>query len=286
MARHRFTELDVFASGPFSGNPLAVVHDAAGIDADEMLRITRWLNLSETTFLVPPTDSGPEGADYGVRIFYPAGELPFAGHPTLGSCAAWLAAGGRPKRADVIVQECGIGLVPIRRAGDRLAFAAPPLRRSGPVDAAERDRVTSLLGLDPATVLDACWGDNGPAWMIVRLVSAAAVLAVPVPADLGGFEVGLVGAHPAGADPQDPAVEVRAFFTNGAGMVCEDPVTGSLNASLALVMTELGVLRAPYVAAQGTAMGRDGRVHVDADADGTLWIGGDSTVVVTGEIER
>ncbi|HSM65176.1 MAG TPA: PhzF family phenazine biosynthesis protein [Ilumatobacteraceae bacterium] len=276
--RHRFSQVDVFADGGFAGNPVAVVHDAAGITTDEMLAITSWTNLSETTFLVAPTT--PE-ADYRVRIFCPGRELPFAGHPTLGSCAAWLAAGGQPRDPDRIVQECDAGLVPVRRDGERLAFAAPRLIRSGPVTTDELDDRLDVLGLTPDDVVDAAWVDNGPGWMGLLLESADAVLSVPRPTGTRPtFDVGLVGLFPPGSEF---AVEVRAFFADGSGAIREDPVTGSLNASVAQWLTANGRLTTPYVARQGTALDRAGRVHVDA-ADGALWIGGATTVTITGTI--
>ena len=269
----------MFASAGFSGNPLAVVHDAEGIGTDEMLQITEWANLSETTFLLAPTD---DAADYRVRIFCPGRELPFAGHPTLGTCQAWLAAGGRPKQSDVVVQECGVGLVRVRRDGDRLAFAAPPLIRSGPVAADVLAERLAQLNLASADVADAAWIDNGPGWIGLLLGSAAAVLEVLAPTGrLPGFDVGLVGPYPAGSEC---AIEVRAFFSAAGGQVREDPVTGSLNASVAQWLIGNGRLATSYVASQGTALGRRGRVHVD-QRDGAVWIGGAATVVIEGTIE-
>jgi PhzF family phenazine biosynthesis protein len=273
-----FSQVDVFASGGFAGNPVAVIHDAEGITTEQMLEITAWTNLSEATFLLPPTM--PE-ADYRVRIFCPGRELPFAGHPTLGTCAAWLAAGGTPRRPDRIVQECGAGLVPVRRGGDRLAFAAPPLIHSGPVDDALLDHRLEALSLTRSDIVEAAWVDNGPGWMGLLLHSAESVLAVrPPPGPVAGLDIGLAGLHPPDAEY---ALEVRAFFGDGTGAVREDPVTGSLNASLAQWLTASGRLEPPYVARQGTALGRSGRVFVDA-ADGELWIGGATTVTITGEI--
>lgn len=276
--RHRFSQVDVFATGGFAGNPVAVVHDAAELSTDQMLAITSWTNLSETTFLLAPTT--PE-ADYRVRIFCPGRELPFAGHPTLGTCAAWLAGGGQPGHPDLIVQECGAGLVPIRPTGERLAFAAPPLVRSGPVDDAELDDRLAALGLERHDIVDAAWIDNGPGWMGILLESADAVLSLTPPTGiLPGFDVGVVGPHPPGSDF---AVEVRAFFVEATGAVREDPVTGSLNASVAQWLGATGRLTPPYVARQGTALGRAGRIFVEA-SDGELWIGGDTTLTITGEI--
>lgn len=273
-----FSQVDVFASGGFAGNPVAVIHDAVGITTEEMLEITAWTNLSEATFLLPPTS---DEADYRVRIFCPGRELPFAGHPTLGTCAAWLAAGGSSKAPERIVQECGAGLIPIRRAGKRLAFAAPPMTRTGPIAPELIATRLQQLGLTADDVVASSWIDNGPGWMGLLLESAEAVLDVPLPSELiPGFDVGLIGPH---ADGSECAVEVRGLFADAAGQVREDPVTGSLNASAAQWLTELGRLATPYVAAQGTAIGRRGRIHVD-QADGEIWVGGDTVVTITGTI--
>jgi PhzF family phenazine biosynthesis protein len=279
VARHPFSQVDVFASGGFAGNPLAVIHDAVGISTERMHTITEWIDLSETTFLLPPEH--PD-ADYRVRIFCPGRELPFAGHPTLGTCAAWLAAGGRPRSADRIVQECGAGLVPIRRRSGRLSFAPPPLVRSGPVDDDVLHERLGQLGLSSEQVVDAAWIDNGPGWMGILLHSADAVLDVERPTgSIPGFDVGLAGASPSGGAAD---IEVRAFFADATGAIREDPVTGSLNAAVAQWMIGARRLGAPYVASQGSALGRTGRVHVDA-ADGELWIGGDVTVTISGSID-
>jgi PhzF family phenazine biosynthesis protein len=275
---HVFTQVDVFASVGFAGNPLAVVHDAGGISTQQMLDITSWINLSETTFLLPASDPR---ADYRVRIFCPGRELPFAGHPTLGTCAAWLAAGGQPTAPDRIVQECGAGLVPIRRTGDRLAFAAPPLTRFGPIERPLLNERLDALGLSMSDVVDAAWIDNGPGWMGLLLESAEAVLDVALPtAPMPGFDVGLVGLHPPGGEC---AIEVRGLFADATGAVREDPVTGSLNASVAQWLIDAGRLTAPYVARQGTAIARSGRVHIEAD-DHDVWVGGDCTVAISGTI--
>jgi PhzF family phenazine biosynthesis protein len=275
--RRRFHQVDVFTAVPLKGNPLAVVHAAQGLSDAEMAAFARWTNLSETTFLLPPEH--PQ-ADYRVRIFTPGGELPFAGHPTLGSCWAWLAAGGQPQRSDVVVQECGVGQVRVKRDGARLAFAAPPLRRTGPLEPELLQRITTTLGLRAADVLGHQWVDNGPGWCAVMLRSAAEVLAVkPDWAVLGDVKLGLVGAQPAGHDAR---FEVRAFVP-GLG-VPEDPVTGSLNAGLAQWLVGAGLAPPAYVAAQGTALGRDGRVHVQRDEAGDLWIGGEVAAVIEGEV--
>jgi PhzF family phenazine biosynthesis protein len=273
---HRqFRQVDVFTEQPFAGNPVAVVHGADGLADDEMRLFARWTNLSETTFLLPPTD---ERADYRVRIFTPVRELPFAGHPTLGTAHAWLEAGGPPARRDVIVQECAVGLVPLRRTGPGLTFRAPPTTRSGPVDEATLDEIAAVLGVGRAELIDAQWADNGPGWVVVELASAEAVLAVkPGSSQL---KIGVFGRHPAGS-PE--AIEVRAFFPSVSGTV-EDPVTGSLNASLAQWLLASGKATAPYTASQGTALGRRGRVHVSTDADGAVWIGGGTHTLISGSV--
>jgi PhzF family phenazine biosynthesis protein len=271
-----FSQVDVFSSVPYRGNPVAVVLDGAGLSAEEMQRFTHWMNLSETTFVLPPASGG---ADYRVRIFTPSQELPFAGHPTLGTCHAWLEAGGTPRQPGVVVQECGAGLVTLRQGDGRLAFAAPPLRRDGPVDAGLLTRIAALLRIDRADIVDASWADNGPGWVAVLLPSAAAVLAVkPGEVDL---DLGLVGPYPPGS-PE--AIEVRAFFPNN-GVTTEDPVTGSLNASLAAWLLGTGRVAAPYVASQGTALGRAGRVHISRDPDGTIWVAGATVTCISGRVE-
>ncbi len=276
-ARHRFHQVDVFTAQPLKGNPLAVVHAATDLDEETLAAFARWTNLSETTFLLPATQPA---ADYRVRIFTPGGELPFAGHPTLGSCWAWLAAGGQPQDRQVVVQECGVGLVRVRRGEDgRLAFAAPPLRRSGPLEDELLARALDALGLAPAAVLHHQWLDNGPAWCGLLLRSAAEVLAVrPDMARLAGMKLGLVAAQAPGQDTQ---FEVRAFVP-GLG-VPEDPVTGSLNAGIAQWLIGAGLAPALYVAAQGTALGRAGRVHVQQQG-ADIWIGGDVVACIDGEV--
>lgn len=275
MEQRRFWQVDVFGAGPYRGNGLAVVADGVGLSGEEMQRFASWTNLAETTFVLPPTDPG---ADYLVRIFTPTMELPFAGHPTLGTCHVWLAAGGQPREPDVVVQQCGVGLVPLRRGGDRWSFAAPPLVRSGPLEADLRARLTGQLGIDDTVIVDAAWVDNGPGWAAVLLADVDAVLAIePGAVDI---PVGAVALYPPGS-AQD--IEVRAFVPAG-GATVEDPVTGSLNASLAQWLLGSGRLTAPYVASQGTAMGRAGRVHVTADDD-AVWIGGTTTTAITGHVD-
>jgi PhzF family phenazine biosynthesis protein len=271
-----FSQVDVFTSAPYHGNPVAVVLDGDGLPTGEMQRFAHWMNLSETTFVLPPAD---RGADYRVRIFTPVAELPFAGHPTLGTCHAWLAAGGRPHQPGVIVQECGAGLVMLRRTADGLAFAAPPVLRDGPVDGELLAHVASVLRIDRSAIVDASWADNGPGWVAVLLESAAAVLAVrPGETDL---DLGVVGPYPAGSPT---AFEVRAFFPKDGGTV-EDPVTGSLNASLAPWLLRTGRATAPYVVSQGTALGRSGRVHISRDTDGVIWVAGTTVTCVSGQVE-
>ncbi len=271
----RFHQVDVFTATALRGNPLAVVHAAEGLDDATLAAFARWTNLSETTFLLPPTTAG---ADYRVRIFRPGGELPFAGHPTLGSCWAWLAAGGVPQDAGVVVQQCAVGLVRVRRQGARLAFAAPPLRRSGLLEAPLRAQIAAALRLPDSDIVQHQWVDNGPGWCAVMLASAAQVLALqPDWPALGSLKLGVVGPHAAG---HDAAFEVRAFVGDGD---YEDPVTGSLNASLAQWLIGAGLAPAAYVAAQGTAMQRAGRVHLQAEGD-TVWVGGDVTPCIEGSV--
>jgi PhzF family phenazine biosynthesis protein len=273
----RYSELDVFTAVPLLGNPLAVVHDGQDLSDAQMAAFARWTNLSETTFLLAPTM--PE-ADYRVRIFTPERELPFAGHPTLGSCHAWLSAGGRPRNTGEVIQECGVGLVRVRRDGARLAFAAPPLKRTGPLEPDLLARIMNGLGLQPGEVAGHQWVDNGPGWCAVRLQSAERVLQIkPDYMQLRGLSLGVVAPHPAGADVR---FEVRALIGHGPGY--EDPVTGSLNASLAQWLVDSGIAPPQYVAAQGAALQRAGRVHVQRIGADT-WIGGDVCEVVGGTVD-
>ncbi len=272
----RFSQLDVFSSESFRGNPLAVVHDADDLTDDQLARFATWTNLSETTFLLAPRTPG---ADYRVRIFTVTGELPFAGHPTLGSCRAWLEAGGRPA-GDEIVQECGSGLVRVRRAGDQLAFAAPPFLRFGPADPDVVARAARAVGLSPDDVVAAQWIDNGPGWLGLLLRDADTVLGLrPDPVAMGSLDLGVIGPHPVGG-PAD--FEVRAFVP-GAG-VSEDPVTGSLNAGFGRWLIDAGLAPASYVAAQGTVIGRVGRVHVESDGT-DVWVGGHATLRIAGTVD-
>jgi PhzF family phenazine biosynthesis protein len=277
-----FQQVDVFTDVAYLGNPLGVVLDGSALTTEQMQQFTDWTNLSECTFLLPP--STPE-ADYRVRIFCPGRELIFAGHPTLGSCHAWLRAGGTPSaRPGVIVQECGAGLVPIRRdaTSGRLAFGAPPLVRSGPLSDTELDEIAAGLRIGRDEIIDHGWLDNGPNWRGVLLASAEQVLRLnPDPQLLARLDLGVIGLHH-GAGPGEPAVEIRAFFPGNSGLT-EDPVTGSLNAAVAMWLIGNGTLPASYVAAQGTAIGRRGRIHVDYDGE-TFWIAGHSVTCIEGTV--
>jgi PhzF family phenazine biosynthesis protein len=271
-----FAQVDVFATSPFLGNPVAVVLDGTGLASEDMQRFAHWTNLSETTFVLPPTTSE---ADYRVRIFTPTSELPFAGHPTLGTCHAWLTSRQVDLDRDAVVQECGAGLVTVRRTTNGWAFAAPPLVRSGPVDEALVRRIAEVLHVERSEILDTQWVDNGPGWVAALFDSAEAVLALR-PGDVG-FDLGVVGPYPEGS-PE--AFEVRAFFPAN-GVTVEDPVTGSLNASLAEWLLRTGRATVPYTASQGTALGRSGRVHVTRDHDGTIWTGGGTITCVVGHVD-
>ena len=276
----RFQQVDVFSPDPLSGNPLAVVLDSEGLSTEQMQRFTRWMNLSETVFLLPPTASD---ADYRVRIFTLPHELPFAGHPTLGSCHAWLTGGGEPRQAEEIVQECGIGLVRIRRSAGQLSFAAPPLLRSGPVDDALLEQIAGVLRIDRSDIVDAEWADNGPGWVVVVLESADAVLALePAPLSNERLDIGVVGPYPAGSEY---AFELRAIFSDGLGGLQEDPVTGSLHAAVAQWLLSTGRASAPYIASQGTRLRRTGRPQIDQDADGTVWVGGPTRTYIEGTVD-
>ena len=304
MQHRPFKQVDVFTATPCLGNPLAVVLDASGLDDADLQRFARWTNLSETTFLLPPT---APSADYRVRIFTPGGELPFAGHPTLGSCHAWLQAGGQPQ-GDIIVQQCEASLVRIRReaATQRLAFAAPPLRQSAP-DPALLAQVMQALGVAPEQVVATQNLDNGPVWLSLLLDSVETVLALTP--DLRTLEqlkvdVGIAALYPAepappliarvnreakafgrtGSAPASdaPALEVRGFAT-GMGMG-EDPVTGSLQAGLAQWLITEGHLQAPYLASQGACLGRAGLVHIERGAQGQIWVGGDCVTCIDGQV--
>ncbi|TAH11648.1 MAG: PhzF family phenazine biosynthesis protein [Curvibacter sp.] len=312
MTPRAYQQVDVFTRTPYLGNALGVVMDGSGLSDDEMQAFARWTNLSETTFLLPPSPAAAaQGADYRVRIFTPADELPFAGHPTLGSCHAWLQAGGAPKAADSIVQECAKGLVKLKRDGTRLAFAAPSLQRRTP-DAALIARVSAGLGLRAEQIRAAQWLDNGPIWLGLLLDTMDTVLDLrPDHSALKGLARGIgvagmdvapaapdlivrsnrearafAGSHsssaPATAMDDAPSIEVR-FFADDIG-VTEDPVTGSFNASLAQWLIADGIAPARYVAAQGTCIGRAGRVYIEQDAQGQVWVGGDSVRCIDGTV--
>lgn len=300
MKQRPFKQVDVFTAVPYLGNPLAVVLDGSGLSTAQMQHFTNWTNLSEATFLLPPTPEGrAAGADYRVRIFCPGRELPFAGHPTLGSCHAWLQAGGQPA-GEHVVQECGVGLVKLRRdpstgsgQAGRLAFAAPPLRQSGPLPEADVALIARGLGVARADITAHAWCDNGPQWRGVMLQSAEQVLSLkPDATVLAGLDIGVVGPRgkvgvvaphdAAGAAADDCAFEVRAFFPGNHGMA-EDPVTGSLNAALAQWLIGAGLAPDRYIARQGTALGRAGRVHIERDGD-TIWVGGASVTCVDGTV--
>lgn len=312
MIKRPFKQIDVFTATPYQGNPLAVVLDGTGLSAQEMQHFAHWTNLSETTFLLPPSTQGATGgADYQVRIFTPGAELPFAGHPTLGSCHAWLQAGGVPKKQHEIVQECEVGLIRIRQTEERLAFAAPPLRRSSP-DPVMLSLVSKALGLQAHQIIAAQLLDNGPVWLALLLDSAQAVLALTP--DHGalkalGQKVGVVHVQtrPAAAaaliarsnrearafgprstmpdvpTEDSPEVEVRAFAAPIG--VQEDPVTGSLNASLAQWLIADGHAPKTYIASQGTCLGRAGRVHIEQDTNGQVWVGGDCVTCIDGNVQ-
>ncbi len=313
MKPRPFQQVDVFTAQPYFGNPLAVVLDGAGLSDERMARFAQWTNLSETTFVLPPTDAGRAGgADYRVRIFTPGGELPFAGHPTLGSCHAWLQSGGKPRASQRIVQECQAGLVPIRREAGRLAFAAPPLKRSAPSPMVLA-KVAAALGLKAQHIQAAQMLDNGTGWLGLLLDSAHTVLQL-TPDHLAlknlGLKVGVAHVEPAqaasnliarsnrearafggqsasnttapSAQAVEPSMEVRAFAACVG--ITEDPVTGSLNACLAQWLIADGHAPAQYVASQGTCLGREGRVWIEQDASDQVWVGGESVTCINGSV--
>ena len=285
MIQRPFAQVDVFTTTPYLGNPVAVVLDGPGLTTQQMQSFTDWTHLSEATFVLPPTHPN---ADYALRIFCPGRELPFAGHPTLGSCHAWLQAGGKPK-GEHVVQECGVGLVEIRQDGKRLAFAAPPLRRSGPLAEADVQLIARGLGVGRSEILHHAWCDNGPGWRAVMLGSAEQVLSLKPDAEvLKGLDIGVVGPRGKvgvlGATAHETELfEVRAFFP-GHQSLTEDPVTGSLNAALGQWLIGAGLAPNQYIARQGTALGRAGRIHVSKDAQEQVWVGGDSVVCVQGQV--
>jgi PhzF family phenazine biosynthesis protein len=285
MKQRAFAQVDVFTATPYEGNPVAVVLDGTGLSTQQMQAFTDWTNLSEATFVLPPKH--PD-ADYALRIFCPGRELPFAGHPTLGSCHAWLQSGGKPKGGHV-VQECGVGLVQIRQDETRLSFAAPPLRRGGPLPEEDVALIARGLGVPRSEILHHAWCDNGPGWRAVMLGSAEQVLSLKPDAEmLKGLDIGVVGPHGKvgviGPTEQETELfEVRAFFPGNQGLV-EDPVTGSLNAALGQWLIGAGLAPNNYIARQGTSLGRAGRVHVNKDAHQQVWVGGDSVVCIQGSV--
>jgi PhzF family phenazine biosynthesis protein len=269
--------VDVFGAAALRGNPLGVVHGGEALSDAAKLALTQWLGFSETTFLLPPTDPA---ADYALRIFYPAGELPFAGHPTLGSCHAWLQAGGVPKTPGRIVQQCGAGLIEIRRDADRLAFAAPAFTRYGPLSDAEQQEAARIAGVPLDAIVEAVHVANGPKWQLLRLRSLADVLAAtPAASAPIGTDVGLAAPAAPGAKVD---WELRAFFANQHGAMSEDPVTGSFNAGVARHFFATGLAAGSYVAGQGQKVGADGRVYCSIDADGKVWIGGRCDTIASG----
>ncbi len=279
MSRFHFKQIDVFSKHRLLGNPLAVVLRADELSETRMAAFARWTNLSETTFVLDPVDPR---ADYRVRIFTTTQELPFAGHPTLGSCHAWLENGGQPK-GEEIIQECGVGLIRIRRQGTQLGFTAPPLLRSEPVEASLLERIRAGMGLGEGAILEARWVDNGAGWLALRLADRATVLALqPDYAQLAGLAIGVFAPWDPVRDGDEAQFEVRAFIA-GDGMP-EDPVTGSLNAGIAQWLLGAGLAPDTYVASQGTAMGRQGRVHVERVGD-DIWIAGDAVTCIDGTLE-
>lgn len=277
----RIQFIDVFGDEAIAGNPLAVVVDSEGLTDEQMLETARWLNLSETTFLLPPTR---EGADYAVRIFTISGELPFAGHPTLGTCHVWRGLQGSGQ--DQVVQECGAGFVRLENHGGQLFFEVPPLVRSGPVDHTQLEEFADVLRVRVEDVVDSNWVDNGPGWVGIQLKDAHAVLDLQPDfarhSDPDSLFIGVLGFH---APAEEALYEVRAFFPDQAGRMLEDPVTGSLNAALAQWLVSDGKANPPYMATQGTAMGRSGRIHISRDESGSLWVGGSTVTIIEGLID-
>ena len=281
MTSRAYLQVDVFTPVACLGNPVGVVMDARGWDTAMMQRFTDWTNLSECTFVLPPTEVGSaQGADYRVRIFCPGRELPFAGHPTLGTCHAWLQMGGEPRAQDV-VQECGVGLVRVRTQNNRLAFAAPTLRRHGPLEAPELAQLLCGLRLKADEVVAHSWCDNGPAWRGLLLRDARRLLEItPDQTVLQGWEVGLIAPQ---VETSDTTFEVRAFFPGHCGLA-EDPVTGSLNAAMAQWLIGAGLAPHKYTVAQGSRLGRKGLVHIERDNLNTIWVGGDTVTCIQGQV--
>lgn len=278
-----FRQVDVFSSYPYKGNPLGVVIDAEGMSDEQMYDYSVWSNLSECTFILPPRHPA---ADYRVRIFALNTEIPFAGHPTLGTARAWLDAGGVPKRAGRLTAECDAGLVPIRIDGQLLSFVSPPATRTGAVDPEYLAEVIEILGVAPEAVIDSHWMDNGPGWVGLLLDSAQTVLDLEPTAagHPGKWDIGVIGAHAPGANPTGEEFEVRTFFTEGDIELREDPVTGSFNAAVAQWMMDSNRAQPPFTVRQGTAMGRRGQVKISLE-EGQLWVGGATHVAISGQID-
>jgi PhzF family phenazine biosynthesis protein len=273
--QHPFAQVDVFSSAAYLGNPVAVILDAEDLEDTDMQRIARWTNLSETTFVLPPTT---READYRLRIFTPGGELSFAGHPTLGSAHAWLERGGTPKVSDRLVQQCEAGLIEVRRHAGLLSFAAPPTRRSGEIDQEYLGQIVDAFGIDHDQVLAHQWVDNGPGWAVVRLATAQQVLELqPDLSRIPTAMVGAIGAHP---DGSEHAFELRTFAP-GAG-VAEDPVCGSMNAAVAQWLLRTDAVSGSYRVSQGQRLGRAGDITITADPDGTIWVGGNTNTLFHG----
>jgi PhzF family phenazine biosynthesis protein len=276
MSRERaFAQVDVFSAQPYRGNPVAVVLDGQGLDAEQMQCVARWTNLSETTFVLPPRT---EQADYHVRIFTPGGELPFAGHPTLGTAHAWLESGGTPRDPDRIVQECGAGLVEVRHDQDGLSFAAPPLVRTGALDGDYLEQIATAFGIDADRVLSHQWVDNGPGWAVIRLATAQEVLDLePDLSQIPTAMIGAIGAYPEGSAH---TFEMRTFAP-GVG-VAEDPVCGSMNASVGQWLLGTGVIAGGYRVSQGTRIGRSGEITITPDTESNVWISGATNTLFRG----
>jgi PhzF family phenazine biosynthesis protein len=283
MHKRAFQQIDVFSDRPGYGNPVAVVLDAQDLSESDMRRFAAWTNLSETTFLLPPTQEGRSaGADYRLRIFSPGGELPFAGHPTLGTCHAWLQSGQSPLCAGMVVQECALGLVRVAQRDDLLAFAAPPLKRSAPSPALV-PLVASALGLRPQQIVATQLLDNGPLWLGLLVDSAETVLGLtPDHARLKdlGQDVGVIHVGSNASDTTQAGVVVRAFAAPMGNP--EDPVTGTLNASLAEWLIAEGLAPRSYLVAQGECLGRAGRVHIRQDDQQQIWVGGRAVTCIEG----
>jgi PhzF family phenazine biosynthesis protein len=279
MTNRRFQLIDVFGEHSYSGNPLPVIINGEGLSTQVMQNITRWMNHSETTFLLPPSNNE---ADYRVRIFTLDREMPFAGHPTLGSCHAWLESGGKAHNESEIIQECGVGLVRIRRRDEQLAFAAPELIRDGPVEESKLEQLASVLQIHRDQIVDAKWADNGPGWIAILMESAQAVLDVQAIGHHNSrLDIGIVGPYP---DGSPASFELRALSTDHLGVIREDPVTGSLNASVAQWLFASKRATGSYIASQGACVGSSGRIEITRDDDGTVWVGGNTATLVEGHI--